>query len=106
MFSAVRPSERGFLAFVYDKGLARERVLKLGLRTPGGQVEVRGGLTPGEMLIVRGTEAVREGVEVEIEVPKKPEASPSPAPSPSPEASTSPTPNMIPAPAASPDHKR
>lgn len=69
--AAVRPSERGFLAFVFDKGVARERVLKLGLRTPGGQVEVRAGLAPGEMLIVRGTEAVRDGVEVEIEAPKK-----------------------------------
>lgn len=69
--AAVRPSERGFLAFVYDQGVARERVLKLGLRTPGGQVEVRAGLAPGEMLIVRGTEAVRDGVEVEIEAARK-----------------------------------
>jgi multidrug efflux system membrane fusion protein len=118
--SAVRPSERGFLAFVFDKGLARERVLKLGLRTPGGQVEVRGGLTPGEMLIVRGTEAVREGVEIEIEVPKKPGApdtSASASPSTSPNAAPSPEagggrhgqhiqPMPPPSPTESPNHKR
>lgn len=87
--SAVRPSERGFLAFVSEKGLARERVLKLGLRTTGGLVEVRGGLTPGEMLIVRGTEAVREGAEVEIEQAKPASPAPSAAPSTSPSASAS-----------------
>src|SRR5690606_33893339 len=50
---AVRPSERGFLAFVVEDGLARERVLALGLRTADGKVEVKSGLQPGERLVVR-----------------------------------------------------
>src|SRR5262249_12496596 len=36
---AVRPSERGFLAFVVDKDVARERRLTLGMRTADGRVE-------------------------------------------------------------------
>jgi len=32
----VRPSERGFLAFVVREGKARERVVELGLRTADG----------------------------------------------------------------------
>jgi multidrug efflux system membrane fusion protein len=69
--TAVRPSERGFLAFVVEDGKARERVLELGLRTADGRVEVRSGLKPGEQLVVRGAEALREGAAVRIaEAPK------------------------------------
>jgi membrane fusion protein, multidrug efflux system len=62
--TAIRPSERGFLAFVVEDGLARERVLQLGLRTADGRVEVRSGLAPGERLVVRGGEALADGVRV------------------------------------------
>jgi multidrug efflux system membrane fusion protein len=64
--TAVRPSERGFLAFVVVDGKARERVLELGLRTEDGQVEVRQGLKSGEQLVVRGAEALKDGVGVRI----------------------------------------
>jgi membrane fusion protein, multidrug efflux system len=65
--TAVRPSERGFLAFVVEEGVARERVLTLGLRTPDGRVEVRDGILPGEQVVVRGAEALREGAQVRVE---------------------------------------
>lgn len=65
--TAVRPSERGFLAFVVEEGLARERVLELGLRTADGLVEVRAGLQPGESLVVRGAEALRDGAAVRVQ---------------------------------------
>lgn len=65
--TAVRPSERGFLAFVIEGGVAKERILSLGLRTPEGLVEVRQGLAPGESLVVRGAEALREGAAVRVE---------------------------------------
>jgi membrane fusion protein, multidrug efflux system len=64
--AAVRPSERGFLAYVVEQDKARERVLELGLRTADGLVEVRQGLRPGEQLVVRGAEALKEGVAVRV----------------------------------------
>ncbi|WP_425437660.1 efflux RND transporter periplasmic adaptor subunit [Melittangium boletus] len=64
--TAVRPSERGFLAFVVEDGKARERVVELGLRTADGLVEVREGLKPGEQLVVRGGEALKEGAVVRL----------------------------------------
>lgn len=64
--TAIRPSERGFLAFVVDGKIARERVLTLGMRTAEGMVEVRNGLSPGDRLVVRGAEALRDGAEVSV----------------------------------------
>ncbi|WP_437275027.1 efflux RND transporter periplasmic adaptor subunit [Sorangium sp. So ce375] len=67
--TSVRPSERGFLAYVVDGTTAHERVLSLGLRTPDGRVEVKSGLSAGELLVVRGAEALREGAQVRIAPP-------------------------------------
>lgn len=65
--TAIRPSERGFLAFVVEGEIARERVLTLGMRTEDGLVEVRKGLKPGESLVVRGAEALKEGARVRLD---------------------------------------
>ncbi|MEW5851208.1 MAG: efflux RND transporter periplasmic adaptor subunit [Myxococcota bacterium] len=70
---AVRPSERGFLAFVVEDGLARERTLTLGMRTQDGLVEVRSGVRSGESLVIRGAEALRDGAPVRV-VPPQPTA--------------------------------
>jgi membrane fusion protein, multidrug efflux system len=67
--TAVRPTERGFVAFVVEEGTARERILTLGLRTPDGRVEIRSGVKVGELVVVRGAEALREGASVEVERP-------------------------------------
>ncbi len=64
--TAIRPTDRGFLAYVIEEGKAHERVLELGLRTADGRVEVRKGLDAGEQLVVRGAEALRDGAEVAI----------------------------------------
>ncbi|MFZ5468318.1 MAG: efflux RND transporter periplasmic adaptor subunit [Myxococcota bacterium] len=64
--TAVRPSERGFLAYVVEGEVAKERVLTLGLRTAEGLVEVKDGVKAGELLAVRGTEALREGAPVRV----------------------------------------
>jgi multidrug efflux pump subunit AcrA (membrane-fusion protein) len=69
---AIRPTERGFVAFVIEGEVARERVLTLGMRTTDGRAEVRAGLQPGDLLVIRGAEALRDGVAVRVE--------PSPAP--------------------------
>jgi multidrug efflux system membrane fusion protein len=64
--TAVRPSERGFLAYVVEDNMAVEHVVTLGMRTAEGLVEVTSGLKPGEMLVVRGGEALRNGVPIRI----------------------------------------
>jgi multidrug efflux system membrane fusion protein len=72
--TAVRPSERGFLAYVIENGLAVEHVVTLGMRTAEGLVEVTSGLGPGEMLVIRGGEALRDGVPVRIIQPGEKQA--------------------------------
>lgn len=62
--SAVRPSERGFVAFVIVDGKAQEKQLLLGLNTTDGWVEVRDGLAPGDQLVVRGAEPLGQGSQV------------------------------------------
>ncbi|MBX7114937.1 MAG: efflux RND transporter periplasmic adaptor subunit [Myxococcaceae bacterium] len=64
--SAVRPSERGFLAYVIEGDTAHERVLTLGMRTADGLIEVRDGLQAGAQVVVRGAEALKEGAKVTV----------------------------------------
>ncbi len=64
--TSIRPSDKGFLAFVVTDGKAVERVLTLGMRTADGQVEVLQGLAPGETLVIRGAEALRSGAPVKL----------------------------------------
>jgi multidrug efflux system membrane fusion protein len=64
--TAIRPSEKGFLAFVVENGRAVERVLTPGMRTADGYIEVLSGLKPGELLVVRGAEALSDGVAVRV----------------------------------------
>ena len=64
--TSIRPSEKGFLAYVIEDGVAKQRVLTLGMRTAGGDVEVRDGIRTGEMLVVRGAEALRDGAKVRV----------------------------------------
>ena len=67
--TAVRPSERGFIAYVVENRAAVERVLTIGMRTADGQLEVLSGLALGDTLVVRGGEALREGAPVKIIAP-------------------------------------
>ena len=64
--TSIRPSERGFLAFVVEDSTARERVLTLGMRSSEGLVEVRSGMRDGEKVVVRGAEALYDGAPVRI----------------------------------------
>jgi membrane fusion protein, multidrug efflux system len=82
--TAVRPTERGFVAFIVEKGLARERVLTLGLRTPEGDIEVKGGVRPGEQVVIRGAEALRDGAAVNVQSSKDPSSASSTTPGASP----------------------
>jgi multidrug efflux system membrane fusion protein len=69
--TAVRPSERGFIAYVVEHRAAVERVLTIGMRTADGQLEVLSGLALGDTLVVRGGEALREGAPVKIIAPSQ-----------------------------------
>lgn len=62
--TAIRPSENGFEAYVVENGVARRRILTLGMRTASGAVEVRSGIRPGDSLVIRGAEALSEGAKV------------------------------------------
>ena len=77
--TAIRPSERGFIAFVVDGTVAHERIVELGLRTPDGQVEVLTGLRAGDTLVVRGGEALREAAKVKVTAAKAQPSAAAPA---------------------------
>lgn len=74
---AIRPSERGFIAFVVENEAAVERLVTLGMRTADGQAEVLSGLKAGDLLVVRGAEALRNGVPVRTGPPQAPAEKPS-----------------------------
>ena len=71
--SGVLPTERGFVSFVVKDGKAHQRSVKAGLFVREGAVEILEGLVPGDLLVVAGAAALRDGVEVAI---RKPEAAP------------------------------
>lgn len=64
--SAIRPSEKGFLAYVVVDGKAQERILVLGMRTADGRAEIKDGIKAGDILITRGSEALRPDVPLRI----------------------------------------
>jgi RND family efflux transporter MFP subunit len=66
---AVRPSERGFLVYVVENGIAKEKILKLGMHSEDGRVEVKDGLSAGETLVLRGAEPLSDGAKVRVVPP-------------------------------------
>jgi membrane fusion protein, multidrug efflux system len=64
--TSIRPTEKGFVTFVVDNNVAHERIVNLGMRTAEGMVEVKSGVVPGELLVIRGAEALREGAKVKV----------------------------------------
>lgn len=63
--TAVLPTERGFAAFVVKDGKAVRRDVSPGVAVREGYVEVLKGLAPGERVVVTGSAALRDGVEVQ-----------------------------------------
>jgi multidrug efflux system membrane fusion protein len=77
---AIRASAQGFIVHVVVEGkdgpVAQARTLRLGGRDGNGQVEVLAGLTVGDRLIVRGAEAIRDGVGLTLGDGPRPAAAP------------------------------
>ena len=64
--AAVLASDRGFVAYVVDGTKARARQLKLGIRTGDGGVEILSGVTPGENIVIEGSDRLTDGAEVQV----------------------------------------
>jgi multidrug efflux system membrane fusion protein len=74
---ALRPGSFAEIsAYVVEGDKAVERILTLGMRSADGRVEVLSGLAGGESLVIRGSEALSNGVTVRIGAPSEPAAAP------------------------------
>ena len=101
--AAVRPSDKGFIAYVLDGEVVREKVLMLGMNTSDGWVEVRDGLAGGEKLVVRGTEPLSDGAKVKA---REVTSFDQPPPEAEPTASAQGEPGAAPAPSGSAGRRR
>jgi membrane fusion protein, multidrug efflux system len=63
--AAVQASERGFVAYVVENEKARLTPVSVGLRTGTGVVEILSGLTPGQTVVVEGSDRLADGVPVQ-----------------------------------------
>jgi multidrug efflux system membrane fusion protein len=61
---ATRATDHGYIVYVVQNDVAAEKVVTLGMNTKDGWVEVRSGLTAGELLVVRGVESLTNGAKV------------------------------------------
>jgi RND family efflux transporter MFP subunit len=63
---ATRATDHGYIVFVVKDGVAQETPVTLGLNTKEGWIEVRSGLKAGDVLVVRGAEALTTGAHVKV----------------------------------------
>lgn len=59
--ASTRATDHGYVVYVVEGNQAIEKVVTLGMNTKDGWVEVRSGLGPGELLVVRGVESLTNG---------------------------------------------
>jgi RND family efflux transporter MFP subunit len=62
--ASVRATDHGYVAYAVENDVAKERLLTLGMNTKDGWIEVRSGLKAGDLLVVRGAEALSDGAKV------------------------------------------
>ena len=62
--SAIQASERGFVVYAVEDGVARIRPVQIGLRTGDGAVEVISGLAAGAAIVVEGSDRLSDGIGV------------------------------------------
>jgi len=66
---AVLATEKGFVVYEVEGGVARQRQVSIGLRTKGGDVEILSGLGPDAMVVTDGGAVLRDGAPVETGPP-------------------------------------
>jgi RND family efflux transporter MFP subunit len=62
--ATTRATDHGYIVYVVEGNAAIEKVVTLGMNTKDGWVEVRSGLAPGELFVVRGMESLSPGAQV------------------------------------------
>ncbi len=62
---ALVPRQGRQFVYVVEEGRAEERQVSLGSRRPG-QVEITGGLEPGEQIVTQGVQRIRDGLPVRM----------------------------------------
>ncbi len=70
--SAVQASERGFVVYAIADGKAQQRIVKVGLRTGDGTVEITAGLKAGETVVTAGSDRLADGLAVETVSDRQP----------------------------------
>ena len=61
---AIQASERGFITYVVDGAHARLRLVKIGLRTKQGDVEILDGVGAGDTVVTEGSDRLADGIAV------------------------------------------
>jgi RND family efflux transporter MFP subunit len=64
--TGARATDHGYVSYVIDGEVAKERVLTLGMSTKDGWIEVRSGIAAGDLLVVHGAEALTNGAKVRV----------------------------------------
>lgn len=67
--SAILASERGFVVYTVEGGRAREKPVRIGLRTGDASVEVLSGVSPGDVIVTVGSDRLADGVLLEPVTP-------------------------------------
>jgi len=59
--------------FVIEKEVARERVVQIGVRVGTNEVEITGGLKPGELVAISAMTRLTDGAAVKVSGPVMPQ---------------------------------
>lgn len=101
--TAARATDHGYVVYVVENDVAVEKSITLGMNTKDGRVEVRTGLKGGDLLVIRGAEALSNGAKVK---PTKTTFTPTPDPSSSAEPVVDPPPSASASTSAEPPKKK
>jgi len=63
---AMQPTDKGNIAYIVEGTSAKTRQIETGMHTPEGGVEVTRGLAAGDLLVVRGIDALTDGAPIKI----------------------------------------